>query len=216
VAGTDDREQPATAEGERAKLLMAERRQRLLSDVSRDLLDYVGADVVEPLRRIVHKVVGELGDWCAFSLVREDGRLEQVAVWHPDPEQRALGDKLNQLLAPRRWDDNPEHNALVQKRTIVVEHVTEEMLRANLPSQEVLEAYLQLGMTSVLIAPMFDGAKPLGQLVLVGTRSGGRRYTADDADFAFSLAGRAALAVRNARLVGLIADERDRHRAARE
>lgn len=215
VAENEDRQQPA-AEGERAKLLMAERRQRLLSEVSRDLLDYVGSDAVEPLRRIVHKVVGELGDWCSFSLVREDHKLEQVAVWHPDPVQRALGDKLNQLLPRRRWDDNPERNALVQKRTIVVEHVTEEMLRDNLPSQEVLEAYLQLGMTSVLIAPMFDGAKPLGQLVLVGTRSGGRRYTEDDADFAFSLAGRAALAVRNARLVAMIANERDRHRVARQ
>jgi signal transduction histidine kinase len=215
VAATDDRSQPA-GEGERAKLLMAERRQRLLSEVSRDLLDYVGSDVVEPLRRIVHKVVGELGDWCAFALVREDEKLEQVAVWHPDPVQRAIGDKLNALVPPRRWDENPERNALVQKRTIVVEQITEEMLKTSLPSPELLDLYLQLGMTSVLIAPMFDAAKPLGQLVLVGTRSGGRRYTEDDADFAFSLAGRAALAVRNARLVGLIADERDRHRAARE
>ncbi|HEY2029400.1 MAG TPA: ATP-binding protein [Myxococcales bacterium] len=215
MAATDDRSQPA-GEGERAKLLMAERRQRLLSEVSRDLLDYVGSDVVEPLRRIVHKVVGELGDWCAFALVREDEKLEQVAVWHPDPVQRAIGDKLNALVPPRRWDENPERNALVQKRTIVVEQITEEMLKTSLPSPELLDLYLQLGMTSVLIAPMFDAAKPLGQLVLVGTRSGGRRYTEDDADFAFSLAGRAALAVRNARLVGLIADERDRHRAARE
>jgi signal transduction histidine kinase len=215
VPDPQEHKDPASDDSERAKLLMAERRQRLLSEVSRDLLDYVGSDVVEPLRRIVHKVVGELGDWCSFSLVRDDGILEQTAVWHPDPAQRAIGDKLTRLVPARRWDDNPERNALVQKRTIVIEHVTDEMLRKNISSEEALDTYLQLGMTSVLIAPMFDGARPLGQLVLAGTRSGGRRYTKDDADFAFSLAGRAALAVRNARLVGLIADERDRHRAAR-
>jgi signal transduction histidine kinase len=215
-----DAQRPApdgpSPESEREKLLFVERRQRLLSEISRDLLDYVGQDDVEPLRRIVHKVVGELGDWCAFSLVRPDGNLEAVATWHPDPRQREVGEKLNRISPPRPWDENPQLNALVQRRTMVFEHITEEMLRMSLPSDEVLELYRQLGMTSALVAPMFDGAKPLGQMVLVGTRGGGRRYTADDADFAFTLAGRAALAVRNARLVGQIAAERDRQRLARQ
>jgi signal transduction histidine kinase len=195
---------------------MAERRQRLLSEVSRDLLDYVGPDIVEPLRRIVHKVTGELGDWCSFQLVRPDGILEAVVAWHPDPRQRELEQKLKVLVPPQRWDARPETSALVQKRTMVFEHVTEEMLRQSVPDEEALRLYLQVGMSSVLIAPMFDGAKPLGQLVLVGTRDGGRRYTTDDADFAYSLAGRAALAVRNARLVGEIARERDQQRELRQ
>jgi signal transduction histidine kinase len=201
---------------ETEKLLLAERRQRLLSEVSRDLLDYVGPDIVEPLRRIVHKVTGELGDWCSFQLVQPDGILKGVVAWHPDPRQRELEKKLNLLVPPQRWDIRPETNALVQKRCMVFEHITEEMLRASIKDEEAIQLYLQVGITSVLIAPMFDGAKPLGQMVLVGTREGGRRYTTADADFAFSLAGRAALAVRNARLVGEIAHERDQQRELRQ
>jgi signal transduction histidine kinase/ActR/RegA family two-component response regulator len=195
---------------------MAERRQRLLSEVSRDLLDYVGPDPVEPLRRIATKVCGELGDWCAFSLVREDGRLEPVAAWHPDPRQRGLQSELAKLLPPRPWNGEPhDANALVQKRTIVFEHITEQMVRQSSSDSRVVDLYLQIGMTSALVAPMFDGAQPLGQLMLVSTRDGGLRYTHDDTDFAYSLAGRAALAVRNAKLVGEIALERDRQREAR-
>ena len=207
---------PPGDETEREKLLLAERRQRLLSDVSRDLLDYVGPDFVEPLRRIVHKVVGELGDWCSVSLVQPDETLKTVIAWHPDPKQRELAQRLTALSPPQRWDARPETNALVQRRCMVFEQITEEMLRAGTPNEEVLQLYLQVGMSSVIVAPMFDGAKPLGQLALVTTSDGGRRYTAGDADFAFSLAGRAALAVRNARLVGEIAHERDQQRELRQ
>jgi len=55
---------------------------------------------------------------------------------------------------------------------------------------------------------MFDGSGPLGRLLLASTGKG-RRYSKDDLDFAYSLAGRAALAVRNARLVAELARQRD-------
>src|SRR5947208_12860142 len=85
----------------------AERHQRILSEVSRALLDYVGPDEVEPLRRIVHKVTEGLGDWCAFALVQPDGTLKNVATWHPDPAQRDVEDQINQLVPPRPWNDGP-------------------------------------------------------------------------------------------------------------
>ena len=45
-------------EGEdRSRLAEAERRQRILSEVSRVLLDYAGPDEIEPLRRIVQPYI---------------------------------------------------------------------------------------------------------------------------------------------------------------
>src|SRR5207248_1390882 len=82
-------------ESERARLREAERRHRILSEISATLLDYVGGDEGEPLRRIVHRVVEGLGDWCAFSLVDSDGILRRVAAYHPDPRQRALADRAS-------------------------------------------------------------------------------------------------------------------------
>jgi PAS domain S-box-containing protein len=197
-------------EEDRSPLAAAERRQRILSDVSRVLLDYVGPDDIEPLRRIVHQVTDAMAnDWCAFALVQPDGTLKNVATYHPDPRQRELEKKLDALVPPRQWDAGPaELNPLLQKRPIVTEEITEEMVRAAVPSEEAFQALKEIGLTSAIAVPMFDGPKPLGRLLLASTGKG-KRYSRDDVDFAYSLAGRAALAVRNARLVGELARQRD-------
>jgi signal transduction histidine kinase/CheY-like chemotaxis protein len=205
-----------TPEAERARLAEAVRHHRILSDVSRALLDYVGPDEVEPLRRIVRLVTEALGDWCAFSLVEADGTLRSVVAHHPDPRQRELEKAINEFFPPRRWDAGvPELNALVQNRPIVVEHVTPEMLRAASPNQGAFEKIMEFGLTSAITAPMADGDQPLGTMTLASVGPGGRKYSQSDIDFVFSLAGRAALAVRNARLVKQISEERDRQKQAR-
>ena len=198
-------------EGEdRSRLAEAERRQRILSEVSRVLLDYAGPDEIEPLRRIVHQVTDALAnDWCAFALVQPDGTLKNVATHHPDPQQRELAKKLDVLLPPRQWDAGPaELNPLLQKRPIITEEITDEMLRAAIPSEEAFQALKEIGLTSAIVVPMFDGSEPLGRLLLASTGKG-RRYSNEDVDFAYSLAGRAALGVRNARLVRELARQRD-------
>jgi len=198
-------------EGEdRSRLAEAERRQRILSEVSRVLLDYAGPDEIEPLRRIVHQVTDALAnDWCAFALVQPDGTLKNVATYHPDPQQRELAKKLDVLLPPRQWDAGPaELNPLLQKRPIITEEITDEMLRAAIPSEEAFQALKEIGLTSAIVARMFDGSEPLGRLLLASTGKG-RRYSNEDVDFAYSLAGRAALGVRNARLVRELARQRD-------
>ena len=202
---------------EGTRLQEAERRQRILSDVSRLLLDYVGPDEIEPLRRIVRSVAEGVGDgWCAFSLVQPDGTLRNVAAYHPDVRQRELEGKLNALIPPRRWDREPaERNPLLQRRPIVTEEITDAMLRAAVPDEEAFLALKEVGLTSAVVAPMFDGPHPLGTLLLASTGPL-RRYGSDDADFAYALAGRAALAVRNAHLVRQLAEERDRQARERD
>src|SRR5207244_2089671 len=91
--------------------------------------------------------------------------------------------------------------------------VTDEMLRASQPSDEVYQLYKKLGMNSVMVAPMFDGPDPMGTIAIISTSA--RRFAAADLDFAAALADRASLAVRNARLVRDLGRERDRQRAAR-
>ena len=73
-----DRAPDAPSDNEGPRLREAERRQRVLADATAILLDYVGPDEIEPLRRIVDKVTAVFGDWCAFSLVDKDGILRQV------------------------------------------------------------------------------------------------------------------------------------------
>jgi len=204
-------------EAERLRLHEAERRQRILSEISAILLDYVGGDEAEPLRRIVDKVVQGMGDWCAFSLIGPDGLLRQSAAYHPDPRQRDLAEKLNRIQHPRRWDAGPaQTNALVQKRPLVFEEITDEMLRAGVQGEDEYRLLKDIGLASAIVAPLVTGAEPLGTLILASAGAGGRKYTPNDVDFVVALADRASLAVRNARLVRELAEERDREQFARE
>ena len=196
-------------DSERALLAESVRRQRILSDVSRILLDYTGDDELEPLRRVVAKVVEALGDWCAFTLIQPDGLLKNVVQFHPEARQRELAIRAEVLVPPQRWDHGPpEANALLLRRPVYYEQVTDEMLRAGLPSDEAYQLYKEIGLTSLITAPLMAGGEPLGTMVLASTGAGGRRYSESDVDFVFSLAGRAALAVRNARLVSALNHER--------
>ncbi|MGZ6125381.1 MAG: GAF domain-containing sensor histidine kinase, partial [Myxococcales bacterium] len=207
----------AQPEHDRSRLEEAERRQRILSDVSRLLLDYVGPDEIEPLRRVVHLVTEAMGnDWCAFSLVQPDGTLKNVAAYHPDPRQRELEQKLNAMLPARRWDREPrELNALLTRQPVVTEEITDEMLRAAIPDERAFQMLKEVGLTSAIVAPMFDGQAPLGTLLLA-TTAPGRKYSRDDANYAYALAARAAMGVRNARLVRELSAERDRQSRERE
>jgi len=206
-----------TADDEGSRLRDAERRQRVLADATAILLDYVGPDEVEPLRRIVDKVTAVFGDWCAFSLIDEEGILRQVAAYHPDPRQRALAEQVARVVPPKRWDQDPEAtNVLKQKRPLVFEEISDEMLRQSLPSDEAYEVTKQIGLASAIVAPLLDGERPLGSVILASAGAGGRRYTGDDIDFVAAIAARAALAVRNVRLVRQLAEERDRLDRARE
>src|SRR3989440_3535408 len=203
-------------EAERLRLREAERRQRILSEISAILLDHVGADEAEPLRRIVDKVVQGMGDWCAFSLIGPDGLLRQSAAYHPDPRQRDLAEKLNRIQHPRRWDAGPaQTNALVQKRPLVFEEITDEMLRAGVQGEDEYRLLKDIGLASAIVAPLVTGAEPLGSLILASAGAGGRKYTPNDVDFVVALADRASLAVRNARLVRELAGERARQQLAR-
>jgi signal transduction histidine kinase len=199
---------PTDGETERA-LREAVRQQRILSEVSRVLLDYAGSDEVEPLRRIVQLVVEAQGDWCAFLLIGSDASLRTVAQLHPDPRRRALADEVVRRLPPRRWDAGPpETNALLQRRPIYYERFGDETLRAGGLADVEYQLIRQLELKSLILAPMLAGAEPLGLLVLASAGPEGQVYGAKDVDFVFSLAGRAALAIRHARLVRALDHER--------
>jgi signal transduction histidine kinase/CheY-like chemotaxis protein len=196
------------------QLAEAERRQRIVSEISRVFLAYTGPDEVTPLREVVELVVAGLGDWCAFQLVDEQGFLRQVAAHHPDPRQRELGERALRMMPVQRWDvGSPETNPLLLGRPFFIEHLTDEMLRQGLPSQEAYELYTQFGLSSFIAAPMLSGSQPIGLMVLASTGAGGRSYSEHDIEFVMAIADRATLAVRNARLVRSIGQERDQAQA---
>jgi signal transduction histidine kinase len=195
----------------------AEQRDRLLSEISRIFLDYVGTDEVEPLRRVADRVTAGLGDWCAFYLVQPDALVRPVVAYHPDPKQRELAEQFLRAVPPTRWDlAPPEMNVFQLRRPLVWEELSDDTLRGMTQSEESFELLRKVGLTSLIVAPMQAGEEPIGTLVLATAGPGGRRYSQRDLDFVLAITDRAALAVRNARLTHELSRQRDEaeHRAA--
>ena len=127
-------------EQERLRFEESERRQRLLSDVSRLLLDYVGPDEIEPLRRIVRGVAEAVGnDWCTFALVQPDGILKNVSdFWG------ALETDIKTLVG-----DAPGHSVVINRQSGVI------VVRAMPPELRDVEDYLTKTESTVTVSASF-------------------------------------------------------------
>jgi Stage II sporulation protein E (SpoIIE)/GAF domain len=175
----------------------AQLRERFLARATETLMSSL--DYQETLRNVAWLAVPEVADWCVVDLVDELGARRQVVAAHPDPEKLALAEEL------RRYEpDQPNPNQGVGRviRTGVSElypDITDEMIAAGARDAGHLRLLREVGFRSVLLVPLRVRERTLGVLTLVMAESR-RRFEESDRDFAEQIAGRAAVAVDNARL----------------
>lgn len=153
----------------------------------------------EILHAITNMVVPTTADWCTIDLL-EDGELHQVALAHKDPEKVKWAKELRKKQGPPNLDE-PTGIAKVI-RTGEVEYyptITREMIEASTKNEEELKLMLELGFSSVIIAPLTLDGKTIGALTFVATESR-VHYKQSDVEVAKALASRATLAVYNASL----------------
>jgi signal transduction histidine kinase len=147
-----------------------------------------------------------LADWCV-SYVIEGDRVMRVAASHADPDRRnavrALGSNRNDLTP-----GHPVRQSLESGEPVLAAQVPRAFLESAAESPAHLEALQQLGLSSLMVTPMVARGRILGAIAFIAADSR-RVYGADDLALAKELAGRAALAVDNARLY-------ESQRAARE
>ena len=205
------------AEEERDMLLGREQLARAEAVAARQRLALLAAagptlstslDYEETLEGITRLVVPELADWCLLDIVEEDGRVNQLAAAHADPEKEEL---LQKLLKHRRFgESDPGSVAEVLRtgRSLLIAELPDHGLRNRALSAEHLEILRELEPRSEMSVPLLARGRILGAVTLVLSRSE-RRYDQEDLLLAENLAYRCALAVDNARLY------RDRSEIAR-
>ncbi|HZR00520.1 MAG TPA: response regulator [Chloroflexota bacterium] len=198
------------AEAERARLLEAERaareeaeaaQQRLAVLAEASALLGASLDYKTILRRIARLPVPRLADWCTVDVVDDDGGIRRVAAAHTDPaKERQVRGLLRRY--PIRLDE-PRAVATVLRtgEPHVEADVSEEGLIAAARDARHLRILRSLRPRSALTVPLVARGRRLGALALTFGESG-RRYTTADLPFVQDLAGRAALALDNARLYG--------------
>jgi PAS domain S-box-containing protein len=175
----------------------AEERLHYLAETGRIL--GTSLDWEQTLSEIARAVVPRLADWCAVSVLGEDGELRQVAVQHVDPERVRVAEELNQRYPDRPDADTGVRRVLRTGMPELIAEVTDEMITQTARDEVHLRIIRELGLRSAMLVPLKVGGRTFGVLTLISAEQG-RRYGAADLELAAEIGTRAALAVQHARL----------------
>ena len=177
-----------------------ERAQRFLADASRELSTTLDYEVT--LQRVASMAVPELADWCSVDLVEPGGTIRLIAVAHVDPGKVQWAHELRRRFPVDLSAEQGLPNVIRTGRSELYPSIPmEQMEAAARGDPELLAIVHELDIRSVMIVPLIARGQILGAMQFVWAESG-RSYDEDDLRLAEDVAGRAALALDNARLYG--------------
>lgn len=179
----------------RAEAEAAEQKAAFLAEAGAVLASSLDYDAT--LTSVANLAIPVFADWASVDVLGERDELRRVAIAHNDPEKIRLAHEFI-----RRYPPRPEDAAQVALRTgksILVEEISDDLVVKGARDPEHLRILRELGLKSVIMAPMVSNARSLGIITFV-TAESGRLYSTADLRTAEELARRAATALENARL----------------
>ncbi len=194
-----------TQEEERTRLLAQEQAARADAEGARGRLAFLAEasvllssslDQATILRQLARLTVPRLADWASVYTVERDGTVQRVEIAHSDP---VLEDRVRSMTNRYPPDmSGPQTEGMRAGRTLLIPDITEEVLAALTPHEEMRALMRELAVRSLMAVPLIAR----GQLValMVFAASGSRFFGPEDVSLAEELARRAAVAVDNARL----------------
>jgi GAF domain-containing protein len=158
-----------------------ERYALFLADMSRRLFESL--DYEETLDSIARLAMPELGAWCIVDILNDAGKIERLAIIHPDPSMGALARELELRYPPRTTDLMGAPRIMETQQPELVSEVTDEMLAGAAYDERQLSILRALGMTSYMIVPLKARSRLLGSITFISTNPA-VRYTPKDLLFA--------------------------------
>ncbi|HET6849773.1 MAG TPA: SpoIIE family protein phosphatase [Gaiellales bacterium] len=156
-------------------------------------------DYRETLADVANLAVPQLADCCIVDVV-EPGGLHQLATVHVEPGRMdRIAELERRYPADAREPRSPVGAVLRAGEATVLPEITELFLETMTRDEAHRQALRELGLTSLIIAPLVARGRTLGAITFIQDVSG-RHYDAQDLATAESLADRAAVAIDNARL----------------
>jgi PAS domain S-box-containing protein len=168
--------------------------QRFLAEVSATLSQSL--EYVDTLESVVRLPVPALSDACILDVLDEAGKLRRFTHSKEDVEPLR---NLRERFVPAADSRAAQVDTLLSGRTQVVVDVTGEWLNTHCNDSAEADLIRRLGVTTLMIVPLVARAESIGVMTLLGVGAT-RSYDASDVLVAENFAGRAALAIVNARL----------------
>jgi PAS domain S-box-containing protein len=152
------------------------------------------------LRQVAETLVPQLADHCFIDLFQGDKLVRRAQIhaggWSPAPGTWAsMGEQIN--YPPGHFCEQ----AMARRDAVLVENLVYSDFPA--PHAQSLKASEEVGLTSIVAAPLVARGELLGVICLALSRLSEREdqhYHADDRDFLGAVASRVAVAIDNAML----------------
>jgi len=173
-----------------------EEQERYISGASAVLASSL--DYAEVLRSLAGLLVPGLGDYCAIHML-EGERLVDTVVAHGDAEKQRAAQSFSEKYRPVESQPRGVLNVLRTGVSELYETLPDALLAAHATSAEHLQALREVGLQSLLMAPIRVRDRVLGVLTLASAASG-RRYDHFDLELAEELGRRVGTTIEHARL----------------
>ncbi|MCF6745809.1 PAS domain-containing protein [Blastococcus sp. KM273128] len=178
-------------------------RMELLAALTEQLSGTMQAELA--VARLARLVVPALADWCVVSLI-DDGEqaghrrgLHDVSSWHRDERLRPLVQEYSTARIPALRDDSFLFRALATSKRVVVESGATKAAQGVLEPGPARDLIGRLAPDALVVLPLVGRDRTVGLLTLFNGADRGR-LSDDDLMTGSEVAGRAGLALDNARL----------------
>jgi signal transduction histidine kinase/ActR/RegA family two-component response regulator len=167
-----------------------------LSQASAALADSLDLDTT--LQTVANLAVPGIADSCAIHLIDEHGVIRLAAAMHVDPLKAAA---MQALADPEAGGPSRAWFRTIRDGTpALLADISEDDIRESLQADDrLLRVYDEVRFHSQISVPLRVRGRTIGGITLM-LGPGSRRYDVADLALAEDLAGRAAMAVENARL----------------
>jgi PAS domain S-box-containing protein len=155
-------------------------------------------DTRNALEQISRFIVPKFADWFSIDVLRE-GNLDSLYLKHEDPKKIAWARQYRENYPPDMNSNSGASAVIKSGKPGFVAVVTGQMIAAVVPDPVQLKALQQIGMQSVIIAPMSSRAGITGVVNFISSEPG-RHFDETDLEFAINFASLIGLSLDNARL----------------
>jgi PAS domain S-box-containing protein len=183
------------AELERAELAS---RAAFLAEVSTTLAQSLNYETT--LQTVASLAVPRIADWCAVHMRRDDGAIEALAIAHGDQAPAAWIRPDHERFSMSPDDLYGVAAAIRTNRSLLHPDISDAQLKARVGDEALREALLALRVRSAMVVPIRASGEVVGAITFLTTGDCARRFGAADLALAEEVAGRAGVAVENARL----------------
>jgi signal transduction histidine kinase len=154
-------------------------------------------DYEATLASLTRLAVPKLADWVSIDIL-ERGALRRVAVAHVDPAKIELAWELWRTHPPKLDDPSGVAGVIRTGKPEIYREIPDELIDTAVADLEVRAIIRALGLVSSMCVPLLVRGTPMGAITFVSAESG-RRFGDNDLALAEDLAGRAGVAMENAR-----------------